>query len=135
VILVLNCGSSSIKYRIFSAALEPRSGGLIEHVGEPGGPPTHADALAAAAGRLSLASGDLTAIGHRVIHGGATFTAPTLITDEVVRAIEELTPLAPLHNPPALAGIAVTRKARPDLPQVAIFDTAFHATLPPAAYT
>jgi acetate kinase len=135
MILVLNCGSSSIKYRLFSPQLAPLSGGVIEHVGEPDGPASHTEALRAATAQLRLDSSDLTAIGHRVIHGGSTFVAPTLITDDVIAAVEELTPLAPLHNPPALAGIAVTRTARPDLPQVAIFDTAFHATLPPAAYT
>jgi acetate kinase len=135
VILVLNCGSSSIKYRLFDSALVPITGGLIEHIGEPGGPEDHTEALRAATGALRLTSPALTAIGHRVIHGGADFVAPTLITDDVAAAIEKLTPLAPLHNPPALAGIAVARAARPDLPHVAIFDTAFHATLPPAAYT
>lgn len=135
MILVLNCGSSSIKYRLFTADLVPISGGLIEKIGEPGGPPSHAAALSNAAADLRLDSRELTAIGHRVVHGGATFVAPTLITDDVITAIENLTPLAPLHNPPALSGIAVTRKRRPDLPQVAVFDTAFHATLPPAAFT
>jgi acetate kinase len=135
VILVLNCGSSSIKYRLFSPELAPLSGGLIEHIGEPGGPRNHAKALRASTAALQLDSTALIAIGHRVIHGGSTFVAPTLITDDVATAVEELTPLAPLHNPPALAGIAMTRTARPDLPQVAIFDTAFHATLPAAAYT
>ena len=70
-----------------------------------------------------------------MVHGGTTFTEPTLITDEVVKNIEELIPLAPLHNPANLAGIAVTRRLRPDLPQVAVFDTAFHSTISPAAST
>jgi acetate kinase len=135
MILVLNCGSSSIKYRLFAADLTPMSGGLIEKIGEPGGPASHAEALASAADELRLDSGDLTVIGHRVVHGGATFVAPTLITDDVVTAITELTALAPLHNPPALASIAVARQRRPDLPQVAVFDTAFHASLPAAAFT
>ncbi len=135
MILVLNCGSSSIKYHLFTGSLVPVSGGLIEKIGEPGGPASHASALADAAADLHLDSPDLTAIGHRVVHGGARFVEPTLIDDGVIAAIELLTPLAPLHNPPALACIAVTRDRRPDLPQVAVFDTAFHATLPPAAYT
>lgn len=132
MILVLNCGSSSVKYRLFDSQLQPVRSGLVEHIGEPGGPPTHEAALHT---DLGLTAPDLTAVGHRVVHGGARFTAPTLLTDEVVAALGELTPLAPLHNPPALAGIAVTRKLRPDLPQVAVFDTAFHATIPPAAHT
>ena len=135
MILVLNCGSSSIKYRLFTPSLEPLTGGLIEHIGENGGPASHEDALSSATKDLHLDSPSLTAIGHRVVHGGADFVEPTLITDDVVAAIERLTPLAPLHNPPALEGIAVARRLRPTLPQVAVFDTAFHSTLPPAAYT
>ncbi|HEY2792998.1 MAG TPA: acetate kinase [Micromonosporaceae bacterium] len=109
--------------------------GLIEHIGEPGGPRDHTEALRAAAPDMRLDSPDLTAIGHRLIHGGDEFVAPTLITDDVVAAIDRLAPLAPLHNPPALAGVAVARAARPDLPHVAVFDTAFHASIPAAAYT
>ena len=135
MILVLNCGSSSIKYRLFDGDLRVLDRGLIERIGEPDGPASHADALRDTAGRLRLDSPDLRAIGHRVVHGGARFVRPTLLTGDVLAAIEELTPLAPLHNPPNLAGIAVTRRLRPEVPQVAVFDTAFHATLPPAAYT
>jgi acetate kinase len=135
MILVLNTGSSTIKYRLFSTGLNPLDGGLIEHIGESGGPASHADALRDTAGALRLDSPELAAVGHRVVHGGSRFVTPTLITPEVVTAIEELTPLAPLHNPPNLAGIAVARSLRPEIPQVAVFDTAFHATLPPAAYT
>jgi acetate kinase len=76
-----------------------------------------------------------TAIGHRVVHGGSRFTAATVLDDDVVSAIRELIPLAPLHNPPNIAGIEVARKAFPGVPQVAVFDTAFHQSLPPAAYT
>lgn len=72
-------------------------------------------------------------MGHRVVHGGTRFTEPTLITDEVVTEIEKLVPLAPLHNPANITGIKVARRLRPDLPQVAVFDTAFHATIPEAA--
>ncbi|MBO0869743.1 MAG: acetate kinase [Micromonosporaceae bacterium] len=140
MILVLNSGSATIKYRLFSTGpaapdLDPITGGLIEHIGESGGPASHADALRDMAGALRLDAPDLVAVGHRVVHGGSRFVAPTLITPEVVSAIEELTPLAPLHNKPNLAGISVARSLRPDVPQVAVFDTAFHATLPPAAYT
>jgi acetate kinase len=135
MILVLNCGSSSIKYRLFAADMSTVDKGLIERVGEPGGPPSHQEALHATAGRLRLDSPELRAIGHRVVHGGARFVQPTLLTPDVVTAIGELTPLAPLHNPPNLAGIAVTRGLRPEVPQVAVFDTAFHATLPESAAT
>ncbi|GAA4188658.1 acetate kinase [Streptosporangium oxazolinicum] len=137
-VLVLNSGSSSVKYRLLSGAGRLASG-TVERVGEPGSPvPGHRAALEAVADRLAadglgLDSPELTAIGHRVVHGGTTFTRPTLITDEVVGGIEALIPLAPLHNPANLAGIEVARRLRPDLPQVAVFDTAFHATIPPAA--
>jgi acetate kinase len=135
MILVLNCGSSSIKYRLFDADLAPQSGGVIDKIGEPGGPASHSEALSQATSQLQLDAEDLTAIGHRVVHGGARFVTPTIITDDVIAAIADLTPLAPLHNPPALTGITVARRLRPDIPQVAVFDTAFHASLPPAAYT
>lgn len=79
--------------------------------------------------------GQLAAFGHRVVHGGDTFSAPALIDTEVINAITDCVPLAPLHNPANLAGILGARSAYPDLPQVAVFDTAFHQTMPPAAYT
>jgi acetate kinase len=79
--------------------------------------------------------GELAAFGHRVVHGGDTFSAPALIDDAVITAIEDCVSLAPLHNPANLAGILGARNAYPDLPQVAVFDTAFHQTMPPAAYT
>jgi acetate kinase len=131
-VLVLNSGSSSVKFEVFDAAtgLSTVAGGMVEQIGEPGGPADHDDALRSAASALRLDSADLVAIGHRVVHGGADFRAPTLITSGVIAAIEALTPLAPLHNPHNLAGIQVTRSIRGDLPQVAVFDTAFHATIP-----
>jgi acetate kinase len=123
-VLVLNCGSSTVKYRLFHGD-DTLAKGLIEKLGTP------ADFDGAL--HQIMASVDLTglaAVGHRVVHGGA-FDQPTVIDDEVVEAIESLVPLAPLHNPAALTGIAVTRKLLPDVPQVAVFDTAFHATIPP----
>ena len=75
---------------------------------------------------------DLFGIGHRVVHGGEEFKEPTLIDDEVIAAIRRQIPLAPLHNPANLLGIEVTRARQPDVPQVAVFDTAFHQTMPPA---
>jgi acetate kinase len=135
MILVLNCGSSSIKYRLFDPDLRPLDAGVIERVGEPGGPESHAAALRAYAPALRLDEPELRLIGHRVAHGGDRFVRPTPLDDDVVDAIEELTPLAPLHNPPAVAGIRFTRSARPDVAQVAVFDTAFHATMPRSAAT
>jgi acetate kinase len=132
-VLVLNCGSSSVKYRLYDGDVAV-DGGLIERIGEGGqGPRDHEAALRDVMERLDL--GELTAVGHRVVHGGLQFTAPTVIDDAVVAAIRELVPLAPLHNPANLSGIAVARKLLPDTPQVAVFDTAFHRTLPLAAAT
>jgi acetate kinase len=88
-----------------------------------------------AADELDLASVRLDAVGHRVVHGGTRFLAPTLVDDRVVAAIRDLAALAPLHNPANAAGIEVARALRPDVPHVAVFDTAFHATLPAAAAT
>ncbi|MEV7012794.1 acetate kinase [Streptosporangium sp. NPDC051022] len=139
-VLVLNTGSSSVKYRLL-AGDERLASGMVERIGEPGSPVAdHEAALKIVATELAdrgfgLDSPELTAIGHRVVHGGTTFTEPTLITDEVIRKIEDLVPLAPLHNPANLAGIEVVRRLRPDLPQVAVFDTAFHSTISPAAAT
>jgi acetate kinase len=128
-VLVLNCGSSSVRYRLFDGA-EVRAKGLVHRIGESGGDAAdHLSALRDLMDRLDLS--DLAAVGHRVVHGGERFTESTVITDEVVTAVEELIPLAPLHNPGALTGIRVARKLLPDVPQVAVFDTAFHATIPP----
>ncbi|MFC1420194.1 acetate kinase [Streptacidiphilus cavernicola] len=137
-VLVLNSGSSSVKYQLIDMADGARlAAGLVERIGE-GAVPDHAAALdsvaeALGAAGMGLDSPDLAAIGHRAVHGGTRFTAPTLITDEVVQAMRELIPLAPLHNPANITGIEVARKLRPDLPQVAVFDTAFHAAMPESA--
>ncbi|MFD6416664.1 acetate kinase [Streptomyces sp. NPDC060194] len=153
-VLVLNSGSSSVKYQL----LDMRDGsrlavGLVERIGErtsrlahaplTGGEKRerleafadHGEALKAVAEELDrdglgLDSPDLLAVGHRVVHGGTRFTEPTVVTDEVLDAIEELVPLAPLHNPANVTGIRTARELRPDLPQVAVFDTAFHSTMP-----
>jgi acetate kinase len=138
-VLVLNTGSSSVKYRLMDMDGERRlATGLVERIGEPGGVRDHAAALEQVAAELAGQglgpdSPRLAAIGHRVVHGGTRFTEPTLITDEVVAAVRDLVPLAPLHNPANITGIEAARRMRPDLPQVAVFDTAFHATLPEAA--
>ncbi|MFI1963765.1 acetate kinase [Streptomyces pathocidini] len=140
-VLVLNSGSSSVKYQLLDMAEGAGArlaSGVVERIGESPEVPDHAAALKRVAGELAaqdlgLDSPALAAVGHRVVHGGTRFTEPTLITDEVVAAIEELVPLAPLHNPANITGIRVARELRPDLPQVAVFDTAFHATIPEAA--
>jgi len=132
-ILVLNCGSSSVKYRLFDGA-ETVTKGLVEQIGEPGGEaPDHAAALRQIMDEVDL--NGLVAVGHRVVHGGDAFDKAAVIDDDVVATIETLVPLAPLHNPAALAGIAVARKLLPEVPQVAVFDTAFHATIPPEGMT
>ncbi|MEU8401517.1 acetate kinase [Nonomuraea sp. NPDC048892] len=154
-ILVLNTGSSSVKYELVDPVTRTRSAkGLIERIGQERGRlthrhgddppyvrdrpfPGHGEALDAMMEAFAAAGPDLSpvAVGHRVVHGGDRFTGPALIDDDVIAAIEELSPLAPLHNPVNLTGIRLARKVFPDVPQVAVFDTAFHLTLPPEAYT
>ena len=134
-VLVLNAGSSSLKFEV----LDPDHGtttvgGHLERI-EVGG---FGPALSEVSARLAAAGvrpGDLRAVGHRVVHGGPDFTEPVLVDDEVVSRIEALVHLAPLHNPPAVEGIRRARESYPDAPQVAVFDTAFFAALPPAAAT
>ncbi|MEZ0111975.1 acetate kinase [Catenulispora sp. EB89] len=138
-VLVLNSGSSSIKYQLIDMDDRTRLAvGIIERIGEASG--TVADhaagmdvVLTELEGKLDRAQ--LGAVGHRVVHGGDRFRGPTLIDDEVCDAISELIPLAPLHNPANLTLIEAARSAFPDTPQVAVFDTAFHQTLPDHAYT
>ncbi|MFB7912931.1 acetate kinase [Streptomyces sp. NPDC056061] len=155
-VLVLNSGSSSVKYQLLDMSDHSRlASGLVERIGEEtsrlvhtplvgegaerrertGPIADHEAALKAAAEELSadglgLDSPALAAIGHRVVHGGLRFTAPVVIDDEVLEEIERLIPVAPLHNPANVLGIRTARALRPDLPQVAVFDTAFHTTMP-----
>ncbi|MDQ1752284.1 MAG: acetate kinase, partial [Pseudonocardiales bacterium] len=139
-VLVLNCGSSSLKY----AVVEPDSGrqladGIVERIGE-GEIADHEAALrvvfdALLEAGLELDEQGLVAVGHRVVHGGPDLYRPTLVDDGLIAALEALAPLAPLHNPPAVLGIEVARRVLPDLPHVAVFDTAFFHDLPPAAAT
>ena len=140
-VLVLNAGSSSLKYQLVVPETgEVRASGLVERIGESGSEVAdHAAALATMRGRLreegvDLAEAPLRAVGHRVVHGGPDFSAPVVIDDEVLERIQSLNPLAPLHNPAAVVGITAAR-ARFHVPHVAVFDTAFFATLPPAAAT
>ncbi|SDI08829.1 acetate kinase [Sinosporangium album] len=157
-VLVLNIGSSSIKYELLRTATRHRMAvGLVERVGdgrgrlthrpEGGEPyerrepyPDHATAMEAvveafAAAGPDLATVRLAAVGHRIVHGGTRFREPTLIDEAVIEEIEALAPLAPLHNPAGVTGIRTALRMFPGVPQVAVFDTAFHATLPPEAYT
>lgn len=170
VVLVINSGSSSLKYSLMDVEREvPIGEGLIERIGQEtaeishtvrrlvtaGEPaPTvldtthrsqrpvrdHDEAMAVMLEQFDehgpqLAEHPPVAVGHRVVHGGARFFAPTLIDDLIEINIEDLSVLAPLHNPGAVAGIRAGRRMFVDVPHVAVFDTAFHQTLPPAAYT
>ncbi|MEI7718156.1 MAG: acetate kinase [Mycobacterium sp.] len=140
-VLVLNSGSSSLKYSL----VQPDTGvslvdGIVERIGEDGGVPDHEAALRAAfevvaPGGRNLDELGLVAVGHRVVHGGPDLYRPTIVDDELIEHLRELAPLAPLHNPPAVLGIEVARKVLPDLPHVAVFDTAFFHDLPAAAAT
>ncbi|MFB7734644.1 acetate kinase [Streptomyces sp. NPDC056112] len=156
-VLVLNSGSSSVKYQLLDMRDATRLAvGLVERIGEQtsrlrhtclatgvtreeNGPiADHDAALKSVAEELArdglgLDSPELAAIGHRVVHGGMFFTEPTVIDDAVLTEIERLIPVAPLHNPANLTGIRTAMALRPDLPQVAVFDTAFHTTMPESA--
>jgi acetate kinase len=139
-VLVINSGSSSLKY----AVVQPDSGtvvadGIVERIGD-GPVADHGAALQEAFKRLAesgrpLESLGLVAVGHRIVHGGPDLYKPTLVDDALIAKVDQLAPLAPLHNPPALLGIQVARDAMPDLPHVAVFDTAFFHDLPAAAAT
>jgi len=139
-ILVLNAGSSSLKYQVLiPETTEVLAKGLVERIGEAGGVADHGAAMTVVTDQLAeagvdLARSGLRAVGHRVVHGGPDFSDPVLVDDHVIADIRDLIPLAPLHNPGALAGIQAAR-ATFDVPQVAVFDTAFFTTLPPAAST
>jgi acetate kinase len=149
-ILALNCGSSSIKAAIFEGpTLDRLAEGRAEQIGTTGATlrvadhdarlDAHVDLASAAElllGELNKRAGQrapVTAVVHRVVHGGEQFTRPTAIDDGVLASLERLAALAPLHNPPALAVIRSARRAMPAAPHFAVFDTAFHATLPPRA--
>ncbi len=128
-VLVLNSGSSSVKYQLVdSDSGERLAGGIVEEVVD------HTEALREVVAAVEQLDVPIDAIGHRVVHGGDVVSAPTLVDDELIEVIRRLVPLAPLHNPANLAGIEAARATWPTVPQVAVFDTAFHRTLPPAAY-
>lgn len=161
-ILVINTGSSSIKYQLFDeAAQHALAAGLVERIGEASSIITHTDLTADPPRKVRLeeqvadhrqglarmvdllldedggvisSPQEIGAIGHRVVHGGEKFSQPTVITDEMLETVEALIPLAPLHNPANLIGIRVARELFPEATQVGVFDTAFHQTMPAAAY-
>lgn len=160
-ILVLNAGSSSLKYKLFDMpGARELAKGLVERIGQADAVVSHQWKLDSPSPSRSSATlevaahhqaldhivehlerqglvcdaADIAGIGHRVVHGGDHFNAPVLIDDAVVDAIAEVIPLAPLHNPANLEGIEVARTRWPELPQVAVFDTAFHQSMPPEAY-
>jgi acetate kinase len=155
-VLVVNAGSSSLKYQLIDATsgvtvavgLVSEIGGASRHRHETGGRqhdtaldvPDHGAAFAAARAALAehgpwVDDDDLVAVGHRVVHGGRRFTEPVVVDDDVVTALRTLSPLAPLHNPANIEGIVRAQAAFPGIPHVAVFDTGFHRTLAPEAYT
>ena len=158
-ILVINCGSSSLKFQLIDSESEKVSAkGLCERIGIEGSQlvyspvggekittvtpmPDHTQAIklvlqALTDGETGVVKSldEIGAVGHRIVHGGEKFAASTVITDEVIRAIEECNDLAPLHNPANLIGIAACRELMPSTPMVGVFDTAFHQTMPEEAY-
>ena len=159
-VLVINAGSSSLKYQLMDPATrEVFAKGLCERIGIDGrlthkvpakdskhefdiAMPTHAEAIQAVLDALTnpehgvIASmKEIDAVGHRVVHGGEKFAASVLIDGTVMAALEECIPLAPLHNPANITGIKACEKVMPGVPMVGVFDTAFHQTMPPVAYT
>src|SRR5699024_10977801 len=143
-ILVINSGSPSLKYQLRELHDDGtdtdnpvQASGLIERIGVSGsGVSNHTQALDVVAKQLDevLDGRRIDAAGHRVVHGGERFNKPELVDPEVIRAIDRLAPLAPLHNPPATEGLRAIRDKWPDMPQVVIFDTSFHQTMPPEAW-
>ena len=159
-ILVINAGSSSLKYQLIDMETEMvMAKGLCERIGIDGhlkhtplvgdkpvynediALPTHSEAIAAVIDKLTSkeygvvgSMKEIDAVGHRVVHGGEKFASSVLITDEVIKAIEECTPFAPLHNPANITGINACKAVMGDVPMVAVFDTAFHQTMPGKAF-
>ena len=158
-ILVINCGSSSLKFQLIDMTTEAvQAQGLCERIGIDGSRivytpaggekmtiespmPTHTEAIKLVLDCLTNAEygvikslKEINAVGHRVVHGGEKFASSTIITDEVIKVIEECNELAPLHNPANLIGINVCRELMPGVPMVGVFDTAFHQTMPKKAY-
>ncbi|HEX5918886.1 MAG TPA: acetate kinase [Nocardioides sp.] len=160
-VLVLNAGSSSLKYRLLDGVSGvAEASGSVERIGEDSGTLTHSvagadhsedhteerhvadfeDALRSALDAFErhgppIDEHDLAAVGHRVVHGGDLFAEPVVVDDRLLATVEDLVPLAPLHNPANLEGLRVALRLFPEVPQVAVFDTAFHQSMPEHAYT
>lgn len=158
IVLVVNCGSSSLKYQLINMDNEEvMAKGLVEKIGLPDSQLTHKwngqkkeikqsipdhqvavklvlDILTDAECGVIKSMDAIDAVGHRVVHGGEEFAASTLITDEVMKALEKCSAMAPLHNPPNIIGINVCKAIMPGVPQVGVFDTAFHQTMPAKAF-
>src|SRR5262245_9947215 len=153
-VLVINCGSSSIKFSVVHHETSTHVvRGSVERIGQENaqlkytgthgmnsqslGDADHEQALRSIGAILNETTGlqkELLAVGHRVVHGGETFSASSKIDDQVLSTIESCNHLAPLHNPANILGIRTAQRLFPGLPQVAVFDTAFHQTLPPRAF-
>jgi len=158
-VLVINCGSSSLKFQLINSKSEAViAKGLCERIGIEGSQMTytpaggekqetvtpmkdHTEAIRLVLGALTdkengvvKSLDEIGAVGHRLVHGGENFASSTLITDEVIKAIEECNDLAPLHNPANLIGISACKELMPDTPMAGVFDTAFHQTMPEEAY-
>jgi len=135
-ILVINCGSSSIKYKLFALpSFSLLQKGLVEKIGEAGSKiKTHHQAVRMVFDKLGPEIDKISAIGHRVVHGGEKFTKPVVINKSVISEIKKDIKLAPLHNPANLEGILACQKILPHIKQVAVFDTSFHQTMPEYAY-
>ena len=157
-VLVINAGSSSLKYQLIDMESEQvlakgnceriGIGGVITHktasdvkISYEKDFPTHTEAfkelvklLSEGENRVVENVGEITAIGQRVVHGGEKFNQSVVIDDEVLKSIEEFSDLAPLHNPAAVLAIKAAKEVFGEVPQVAVFDTSFHATMPPKAY-
>ena len=140
LVLVINCGSSSVKYQVRDTAATGEENqviakGLVENVGSAD-VPNHTVALDIMAKALvePLHGKTIDAIGHRVVQGGDVFSAPVVITEDVITKIDELSPLAPLHNPAHVLGIRAAQETYPGVPMVAVFDNAFHSTMPEHVY-
>jgi acetate kinase len=142
LILVINCGSSSAKYQLFDVTKHrPLAKGLIERIGQPGHCENHYEAIALIVDALTdkrtgaiRSKDEIDGIGHRVVHGGEEFKTSALITGKVIKSIEKYAELAPLHNPPSLSGIRACLDILKGIPQVAVFDTSFHQTMPEKAF-
>ena len=158
-VLVINCGSSSLKFQLINSKSEAViAKGLCERIGIEGSQMTytpaggvkqetvtpmkdHTEAIRLVLGALTdkengvvKSLDEIGAVGHRLVHGGENFASSTLITDEVIKAIEECNDLAPLHNPANLIGISACKELMPNTPMAGVFDTAFHQTMPEEAY-